>query len=105
MTEATIWYRKAAERGFRDAQVSLATQYFLGRGVLQDYKQAANWYELAAAQGDPGACYVIASLYEQGTGVPQDLERAQGWYAQAAARGDLIAEIKARELQRRLRSI
>ena len=69
--------------------MSLATQYFLGRGVSQDYKQAANWYELAAAQGDLGSCYVIASLYEQGTGVPQDLERAQGWYAQAAARGDL----------------
>jgi TPR repeat protein len=37
MLQATAWYREAAERGWRDAQVALATQYFLGRGCGSEW--------------------------------------------------------------------
>jgi len=82
--------------------VSLATQYYLGRGAPKDYKEAAKWYERAAQQGDEGASYIIASMYEHGDGVDQDLELAIYWYTQAAAYGDLTAGIKAREVRDKL---
>jgi len=41
LTEATAWYEKAARLGWRYAQVSVATQYFLGRGAALDYTAAA----------------------------------------------------------------
>jgi hypothetical protein len=103
-TDATTWYLKAAEQGWRDAQVSVATQYFLGRGAPRDYALAARWYERAAEQGDEGACYIIASMYENGDGVRKDLERAVYWYVQAAANGDEVARVKAREIAARIKA-
>ena len=79
--------------------MSLATQYFLGRGIERDYKQAARWYERAAEQGDEGSAYIVASLYERGEGVAQDRMRAYYWYSRAAANGDPSATIKAREMR------
>ena len=67
--DATQWFGRAAEQGHVDAQVSVATQYFLGRGAPKDYAIAAKWYERAAEGGDVGAQYIIASMYEHGDGV------------------------------------
>ena len=102
LTEATLWWSKAAEQGHSDAQVQLATQYFLGRGAPKDWKLAAKWYEAAAERGDPGAQYIIASFYEHGDGVPQDLNKALAWYVQAARQGDVGAAAQAKDIARRL---
>ncbi|MCZ7566513.1 MAG: sel1 repeat family protein [Burkholderiales bacterium] len=101
--QATAWFRRAAEQGHADAQLAVATQYFLGRGTPRDYAQAARWYEAAAETGDAAAQYITASLYERGTGVAQDLRRALDWYARAGRQGDLTAQEKAKEIARRLR--
>jgi uncharacterized protein len=90
------------EQGYSDAQVQLATQYFLGRGAPKDWKLAAKWYEAAAERGDPGAQYIIASFYEHGDGVPQDLNKALAWYVQAARQGDVGAAAQAKDIARRL---
>ena len=66
------------EQGHTDAQVQLATQYFLGRGAAKDWKLAAKWYEAAAAGGDAGAQYIIGSFYEHGDGVAHDLQQGAG---------------------------
>ena len=50
-TEATRWYRKAADQGNATAQSNLGTMYDKGQGVTQDYIQAHIWYNLAAARG------------------------------------------------------
>jgi TPR repeat protein len=40
-----------AEQGDAVAQSNLASMYYNGEGVLQDYKTAVKWYTLAAEQG------------------------------------------------------
>jgi TPR repeat protein len=45
--QAFMWYKVAAERGFRNAQFRLGYLYHYGFGVVQDYVQAKMWYEKA----------------------------------------------------------
>ena len=45
------WYRKAAEQGAPNAQLSLGIAYEEGVIVKQDLEQAAMWYRKAAAFG------------------------------------------------------
>ena len=42
--EAANWFRKAAERGYADAQYRLAQMLAIGQGIRQDETEAANWY-------------------------------------------------------------
>jgi uncharacterized protein len=48
-TEALKWYRKAADQGDVDAQLSLGLMYDKGEGAPQNYVQAHMWFNLAAA--------------------------------------------------------
>jgi TPR repeat protein len=41
----------AAEQGDASSQAFLASMYFMGKGVLQDYTKAHKWSNLAAAGG------------------------------------------------------
>ena len=50
--ESAKWYRKAAEQGHVDAQVSLGGLYELGYGVKKDHVIAFVWYNIAAENGD-----------------------------------------------------
>ncbi len=43
--------------------------YENGRGVAQDYAEAARWYRKAAEQGDAGAQHNLGLLYAKGVGV------------------------------------
>ena len=45
-----LWLKKA-EQGLADAQFNLGVFYNHGRGVSQDYNEAAKWYRKAAEQG------------------------------------------------------
>jgi len=62
----------AAQSGDANAQDILGFMYYNGRGVPQDYAQAAYWYRKAADQGDAGAQYILGFMYLKGLGVPQD---------------------------------
>jgi TPR repeat protein len=102
LKRSLAWYTEAAERGSADAQVVVATAYYLGRGIAQDAGEAARWYREAAVQGDPGAMYILAAQYEKGDGVGQDLRLARYWYSAAAGAGDDAAPYKVKELDSRL---
>jgi len=54
---ATAWFRKAAEQGNADAQLSLGVKCEFGLGVEQDYAQAVVWF-----------CYVDAPCNLSGDG-------------------------------------
>jgi TPR repeat protein len=73
----------AEERGF---------DYWLGRGVAQDFAEAARWLERAAAGDRPNAAAVLAGLYQRGQGVARDVDRAHALNAQAAAAGVAVAQ-------------
>ena len=51
-TQAVVWFRKAAEQGYAEAQNYLGRCYYFGYGVSKDYNQAKYWYRKAAEQGD-----------------------------------------------------
>jgi TPR repeat protein len=104
LAAAHRWYLRAATAGSVEAQVEVATSYYLGRGTERDMAQAAHWYREAAKAGDVGAMYLIASMYETGLGVACDLRLALYWYSLAADAGDAAAAAKVREMQDKLRA-
>ena len=87
------WYRIAASREDEWAQTRLGSIYAQGKGVPQDYQEAAKWYRLAAVQGYAPAEYSLGLAYEKGHGVPQDYQEAAKWYRIAAMQGNQLAQI------------
>ena len=67
--------------------------YAEGKGVPQDFEEAAKWYRLAAAQGYAPAEYSLGVAYDKGQGVPQNYAEAVKWYRLAAARGNQFAQM------------
>ena len=82
-----------AENGHAGAQFELATLYYNGWGVSQNYKLAAEWYRKAAAQGYDNSQHVLGNLYDKGEGVPQDKTEASNWWRKAAEQGHIVAQI------------
>src|SRR3954470_11042434 len=68
-----------AEHGDAAAQSYLGFMYETGRGVPQNYTEAAMWYRRAAEQGDSLAQYQLGILFDRGQGVPQDIIQASKW--------------------------
>src|SRR5262249_9700573 len=77
---------KAADKGHAAARFTLGVMYGEGRGVPQDYAEAARWYRRAAAQGDAQAQYNLGLAYARGEGVTQNAVDAHMWFNLAAAR-------------------
>ena len=72
--------RSAAEAGYPVAQYELARMYQSGRGVPQDYAEAAKWYRSAAEIGFANARGPLGKLYvEMG-----DYVSAHMWFNLAA---------------------
>jgi hypothetical protein len=73
-----------AERGNPVAQFYLAFMYANGRGVPQNYDEAAMWCRRAAEQGHAGAQYMLGLMYDKGQGVPMNWVEAHKWLNLAA---------------------
>lgn len=84
-TKAFESSRDAALKGEAEAQFRVGLMYHGGKGVAQDYAQAAEWYRKGAEQGHAKAQNNLAVLYAQGQGVPQDYVAAYMWFTVAAA--------------------
>ena len=90
---------RSAERGNRTAQAYLGHMFETGRGVPQNYTEAAMWYRRAAEQGDSLAQYSLGLLYDRGQGVPQDIVEASKWLNLSTA----AAPRQARDARARIR--
>jgi TPR repeat protein len=88
-----------AERGVAPAQAWLGFMFETGRGVPQNYTEAAMWYRRAAEQGDSLAQYSLGLLYDKGQGVPRDIVEASKWLNLSTA----AAPRQAREARARIR--
>jgi TPR repeat protein len=89
-----------AEKGDAAAQSYLGFMFETGRGVPQNYTEAAMWYRRSAEQGDSLAQYSLGLLYDKGQGVPQDVVEANKWLnlsAAAAPRGAREARARIRD--------
>jgi TPR repeat protein len=87
-TEATSWYRKAADQGDAHGQNNLGLMYAKGRGVAKDEAEAVSWYRKAADQGNADGQNNLGRMYEWGRGVAKDEAEAVSWYRKAAEQGD-----------------
>lgn len=88
MTAAVVWWRKAADKGHRDAQYHAAYAYGFGEGVAKDEAESIKWMRKAAEQGHPDAQFSIGYDYYEGQhGLPKDPAQAIPWLTKAADQG------------------
>lgn len=80
---AAGYYRRAAESGHVQSQMTMAKLCLLGKGVRQDAEEAAQWYLKAAELGNLSACENLAEMYARGRGVAKDEEKAEFWHRRA----------------------
>lgn len=80
---ATLDAEKSNERG---------DDYFFGRGVPQDYREAAKWYKMAAEKGNPIGQYNLGKMCMKGVGVRQDYDEALELYKKSAEQGYALAQ-------------
>src|SRR4051794_11064082 len=86
------WTRLGAEHGDADFQYELATMYYEGEGVEQDYAEAVRWFRRAANQSKVDAQRSLAVMYYEGRGVQENYAEAVKWYCLAAMQGDVGAQ-------------
>src|SRR5471032_2588092 len=77
-----------AEAGDKMATRQIAEAYYLGKGVDQDFKLAAQWYEKLAKQGDVRAQTSLGLIYARGYGVEKNMQLALKWLNLAAIQRD-----------------
>jgi len=77
---------RLAERGNARAQTRLGFLFATGRGVPQNYAEAAYWYLRSAEQGDPDAQYLLGICFDLAKGVPMDWVQAYKWFNLSASR-------------------
>ena len=59
LDEMIFLLKKYANKGNAKAQFHLGIMYFMGQGVVQNYKTAVNWFKLAADQGHTEAQFYL----------------------------------------------
>lgn len=94
---AAAFFRKLADDGVVDAQVSLGDvyQYLFEE---PDYEQAVKWYRTAMENGSARGKMKLARLYERGLGVPKDGLMATNLWREATGAGEelvLASELEA----------
>ena len=80
--------RSRAAEGDPKAQFNLASAYYRGKGVPQDYAVAFRWYKMAADQGEPDAEDGLGYMYVTGRSTKQDYAEALRWYKRAPEHGN-----------------
>lgn len=82
-----------AEQGNGESAYRLATLYYFGFGVIQDYAEAYHWMRVATQHGNLWDLTMIGSMYDEGKGVKKDLVRAHMWYNLSSANGDGMGSV------------
>ncbi|MDD5385141.1 MAG: tetratricopeptide repeat protein [Gallionella sp.] len=86
-------FKPLAAKGDARAQFELGYMHERGKGVPQDYVEAASWYRKSAEQGNASAQFHLGQMYDIGKGAPQDYTEAASWYRKSAEQGGTLAQI------------
>ena len=70
---------QAAGQGYVPAQAAAGIMYATGKGVEQNYVEAARWWTAAAEGGHLLAATNLSNLYRSGVGVKSDANAANKW--------------------------
>jgi TPR repeat protein len=73
-----------AQQGDAAAEVKLASLYYDGKGVPQDYGEVIRWCRNAAQQDYAKGQYCLGDMYYHGLGVSKDYGEAVRWIQKAA---------------------
>ena len=65
----------------------LASCYFYGDGVEEDFEEAVGFYSIAAHLGDIKAQSNLGNCFYTGRGVKKNFEKAAFWFEMASAQG------------------
>lgn len=74
-----------AQRGDPRAEARLGLLYSTGRGLPQNFAEAAKWFYRAATHGNTDAQYELGMAYNKGQGVPRDYVLSYLWLDLSAA--------------------
>jgi TPR repeat protein len=72
-----------------------------GKGVKEDWGEAARWYRKSAEQGNPDGQFRLGRAYQFGIGVPQNRQEAIRWFDKAGDQGHDQANYFANHLKQR----
>ena len=81
------WLKKAAARGYGNAEYILGLVYFNGVGVKRDKKKGFELLVRAAAHGVINAYYAVGMIYEMGLNGKKDTDKSLYWLEKAARYG------------------
>lgn len=84
---SAIYLRKAAERGYRDAQTRLAMIYLQGHGVKTDMKEAMKWFKASTEEMSPEEAYEQGSTFYKDTDIQCHYEIPFLYHLKAAEMG------------------
>jgi TPR repeat protein len=90
---AEAYFKKAAEKGSKQAAVLLENMYFEGRGA-----HAVDYFERGIGESRPSAYYGLAVLYEKGIVVKKDLGLASKLFEDARKAGSSDAYFRLADL-------
>jgi S1-C subfamily serine protease len=86
--EALNLYRRAAARGFMQAEYHVGRMYIDGKCAGKNPTEAAGWLKKAAEKGFPDAQRLYGTLCFNGEGTPRDRVNACMWITLAALQGN-----------------
>jgi TPR repeat protein len=81
-------WRPLAEKGSAAAEFNLGLLFYDGRGVAQDFNEAAQWFERSADRGYAKAQYNLGEMYAVGKGVKRDYVQSYKWLSVCATGGN-----------------
>ena len=71
----------------------LGRLHYEGRGVAQDFSQAAELFRKTGSLGHADAGFRLGEMYEKGIGVEKDISEAMYWYKKAGELGHEAARL------------
>ncbi|KAG2185974.1 hypothetical protein INT43_002412 [Umbelopsis isabellina] len=74
-TEAYLWARKAADKGYAKAEYAVGYYTETGIGLKPEFDEARRWYMRSAAQGNKRAMQRLTELKKYGNARPQQRQK------------------------------
>lgn len=78
-------FMKSAQQGDAKSQYGVASAYYYGEGVKQDFTSAHKWMLKSANNGLGSAKVFLGVMYDQGQGVKRDTEKMHQLWNEASA--------------------
>jgi uncharacterized protein len=99
---AVVLYKDAALKGNADAQNALATYFYRGEVVPQNFATARQFFQAAAQRRQPDAMFNLAVMLAQGQGGDKDMAAAYAWCSLSKSMGHEQATVALPSIAARL---